>query len=319
MSNLSAYQLWCLASLFKTKTVSRIHNYLLGHVNEVERIEDTSQIGYVQFVCDHIQNLLKHPNHIIDHIYLGSGIHAMNRGILDQFEIQGILNVTQELPQYFTDSDFSYLQLPVRDTRDAFLLNHYEKAFQFFEDCQKNQKNVLVHCYMGSSRSASTIIYYMIRKHGYQFDEAFQYLKERRPHVNLNTNFEQELRQFERLNRQQFGDSELVEMAEPVELAEPAEIAELSEPVELAEPVEPAEPTEPAEPVELAEPVEIAEPVEPAELAEPVELAEPAEPVELAEPSEPSKKCTLDEQFIQDVVHDVIDTALQKVAAIEHP
>ena len=126
MSNVSVYQLWCLASLFKTKTVSRIHNYLLGHVNEVDRIDNGDDVGYVQFVCDHIQNLLKHPNHIIDHIYLGSGIHAMNRETLDQFEIEGILNATQELPQYFEEDDFLYLQLPVRDTRDAFLMNHYE-------------------------------------------------------------------------------------------------------------------------------------------------------------------------------------------------
>ena len=54
---------------------------------------------------------------------------------------------------------------------------------------------------MGSSRSASTIIYYMIRKYNYSFDDAFQYLKERRPHVNLNTNFESELRQYEQLQR----------------------------------------------------------------------------------------------------------------------
>lgn len=219
MSNVSVYQLWCLASLFKTKTVSRIHNYLLGHVNEVDRIDNGDDVGYVQFVCDHIQNLLKHPNHIIDHIYLGSGIHAMNRETLDQFEIEGILNATQELPQYFEEDDFLYLQLPVRDTRDAFLMNHYEKAYQFFEQCEKAEKNVLVHCYMGSSRSASTIIYYMIRKHGYTFDDAFQYLKERRPHVNLNTNFEQELRQFEQLYRSY--QRQLLTSDEPKEQNEP--------------------------------------------------------------------------------------------------
>jgi protein-tyrosine phosphatase len=80
-------------------------------------------------------------------------------------------------------------------------MNHYEEAYDFFEECQTNNKKVLVHCYMGSSRSASTIIYYMIRKYNYSFDDAFQYLKERRPHVNLNTNFESELRQYEQLQQ----------------------------------------------------------------------------------------------------------------------
>lgn len=201
MSNISVYQLWCLASLFKTKTVSRVSNYLQGHINEVDRVDQLEDQGYIQFIYDHIQNLLKHPNHIIDHIYLGSGIHAMNSDILEQFDIKSILNVTEELPQYFDDEDYDYRQLSVRDTRDAFLMNHYEEAFTFFEECEAKDKKVLVHCYMGSSRSASTIIYYMIRKYNYSFDDAFQYLKERRPHVNLNTNFESELRQYEQLQR----------------------------------------------------------------------------------------------------------------------
>ena len=58
-------------------------------------------------------------------------------------------------------------------------------------------KNILVHCFMGSSRSATIIIAYLMRYKGYGYRDALNFIKEKRSVVNLNTDFYEQLNQYE--------------------------------------------------------------------------------------------------------------------------
>ena len=51
---------------------------------------------------------------------------------------------------------------------------------------------------MGSSRSATIVLIYLIRVHNMTFDEAYSFLKNLRPVVNLNVTFADELRDVEK-------------------------------------------------------------------------------------------------------------------------
>ena len=46
--------------------------------------------------------------------------------------------------------------------------------------------NVLVHCYHGSSRSASFVIAYLINKSGLDYENAKQSVKDKRPSISPN-------------------------------------------------------------------------------------------------------------------------------------
>ena len=56
-----------------------------------------------------------------------------------------------------------------------------------------NGGNILVHCFMGSSRSATLVVLYLMKNHHMTFDDAYKFIKEKRNIVNLNTKFAQEL------------------------------------------------------------------------------------------------------------------------------
>lgn len=58
------------------------------------------------------------------------------------------------------------------------------------------QKAVLVHCEAGISRSATTVIAYLVKHHGMSLLEAYQHTKERRRIINPNTGFLNQLRIF---------------------------------------------------------------------------------------------------------------------------
>jgi protein-tyrosine phosphatase len=160
-----------------------------GKSREVERTEPPTD-NLITSMYAHIGNLMTLPTYIIDNIYLGNALNASSIETLHKFSIQGIINITHDIPSYYPD-DITYLNISVRDTRDSFLESHLETAYRFIQ--QNSDKNILVHCYMGSSRSASLVIYYLMRQHGMPYQEAQEFVKNKRPVVNLNTNFAREL------------------------------------------------------------------------------------------------------------------------------
>ena len=67
---------------------------------------------------------------------------------------------------------------------------------QYLED--NPLKGVFVHCFMGSSRSATIIIAYLMKYHNYKLDDALVYVKEKREVVNLNKDFFKQLGEFDK-------------------------------------------------------------------------------------------------------------------------
>lgn len=55
----------------------------------------------------------------------------------------------------------------------------------------------LVHCKMGMSYSASTVIAYAMKEYGWSFDMAFDYVKERRAVTKPNPSFRKQLEEYQ--------------------------------------------------------------------------------------------------------------------------
>ena len=165
-------------------------------VDEVERLEiiETNEGFYNVF-----KNLFIEPTKIVDHLYLGNAYNASNFNQLDEFNITSVLNITNEIPNYFEeDINFDYLKISIDDTNNETIINHLDIALKFLNETKKEKpnQNVLVHCYMGSSRSASIILAYLIKYYRLTLDDALKLLKEKRPVVNINVDFWKDLEFF---------------------------------------------------------------------------------------------------------------------------
>ncbi|EDQ92103.1 uncharacterized protein MONBRDRAFT_5799 [Monosiga brevicollis MX1] len=106
------------------------------------------------------------PSPISDLIFLGTEWNACNLEELRENGCSHILNVTEEVPSYF-EQDFEYLRISLPDEETENLLQHWNRTFDFIELARANDSRVLVHCKMGVSRSASTVMAYLMRFHGY--------------------------------------------------------------------------------------------------------------------------------------------------------
>lgn len=93
------------------------------------------------------------------------------------------------------------MRISVVDEPEAHLQMHWEETYRFIERARLAGGAILVHCKMGVSRSASTVLAYLMKSQGWSLDEAFANLKARRPIVQPNEGFWSQLLVYEGMLR----------------------------------------------------------------------------------------------------------------------
>ncbi|XP_047209953.1 protein phosphatase Slingshot homolog 3 isoform X2 [Girardinichthys multiradiatus] len=135
------------------------------------------------------------PSKIFDYLYLGSEWNAANCEELQKNNIGYILNVTREIDNFFPES-FSYMNIRVYDVEATDLLSHWPDTYNFINSARKSGEAVLVHCKMGVSRSASTVIAYAMKQQHWALEEALAYVRDRRSIVKPNDGFLKQLQTY---------------------------------------------------------------------------------------------------------------------------
>jgi len=129
---------------------------------------------------------------IFDFMYLGSEWNASNLEELNSNGVTHVLNVTREIDNFFP-AVFKYLNIREYDVEETDLMQYWDETYRFCADCLALGGRVLIHCKMGISRSASTVCAFAMKHWGWSLEEAVSHTKARRPIVNPNTGFRQQL------------------------------------------------------------------------------------------------------------------------------
>nr|XP_057919489.1 protein phosphatase Slingshot homolog 3 [Doryrhamphus excisus]XP_057919490.1 protein phosphatase Slingshot homolog 3 [Doryrhamphus excisus] len=135
------------------------------------------------------------PSKIFDYLYLGSEWNAANFEELQKNNIGYILNVTREIDNFFPES-FTYMNIRVYDVEATDLLSHWTDTYNFINSARKSGQAVLVHCKMGVSRSASTVIAYAMKQQRWSLDVALAYVRDRRSIIKPNEGFTKQLQTY---------------------------------------------------------------------------------------------------------------------------
>ncbi|CAH2295101.1 phosphatase Slingshot homolog 1 [Pelobates cultripes] len=133
---------------------------------------------------------------IFDDLYLGSEWNASNLEELRSAGVGYILNVTREIDNFFPGL-FAYHNIRVYDEETTDLLSHWNEAYHFINKAKKNHSKCLVHCKMGVSRSASTVIAYAMKEYGWSMEKAYNYVKQKRSVARPNAGFIRQLLEYE--------------------------------------------------------------------------------------------------------------------------
>ena len=100
------------------------------------------------------------PSHIAQaekgDLYLGDADAAATWLVLEELKISHVVNASQG-PNHFADR-LRYFSVDVADSPEEDLLSYVDDVVNFIHDALSTGENVLVHCHMGVSRSASLVI-----------------------------------------------------------------------------------------------------------------------------------------------------------------
>lgn len=140
-------------------------------------------------------NFIDYPVNLIDNIYIGSAYNAANFNLLTDLNIGLIINVTKEIQNYFPEN-FEYINIQVSDTNNESLKNNFHEIVEKINNFTKfSDKKVLVHCYMGASRSATIILAYMLNKN-ISLNTSLKIIVKKKKSINVNTTFYNELKDY---------------------------------------------------------------------------------------------------------------------------
>lgn len=134
---------------------------------------------------------------MVDKIFhLGSQEFSQDLSGLYRYKVTHILNVTTEVECSFPDK-FIYKRIPIPDLPSTRIVQFFDEAFDFINECRANNGCVLTHCFYGNSRSASFVMAYLMNTEQMRYREALEYLQIIRPDVNPNDGFERQLKAYE--------------------------------------------------------------------------------------------------------------------------
>jgi len=120
-----------------------------------------------------------------------------SRGELIRAGVKGIVNCTNRVRCHFRSDGIKYCVVSVNDEVGADILSFLEGATTFVHAILCDKQNVVVHCEMGVSRSATVVMAYLIRFHQRTREDAYIHVKKRRPRINPNQGFWHQLQKFE--------------------------------------------------------------------------------------------------------------------------
>lgn len=127
---------------------------------------------------------------IIPRLFLGSSFSAFNKFDLDQKNINVVLNITDEIDNFYEGkSNITYYKFPIRDNNQDDISMILEETYNIIEYHLELGDRILVHCFMGASRSASIVINYIMKKYNTTYINAFNLVKRTNPIINLTEKF----------------------------------------------------------------------------------------------------------------------------------
>ena len=137
-------------------------------------------------------NLLTQP---ASKIYLGSAYNAARSWTLSAHNIKYVINVTAEIGNYHPDQ-CTYYRLPIRDNNDDDITDHLNHSYELITELvARADGNILVHCYMGASRSATVLAHYICRTLQLDPVTVISKMRDLRKNINPTQRFMNDLQQ----------------------------------------------------------------------------------------------------------------------------
>lgn len=129
---------------------------------------------------------------------------GMTKELLDDENVKAVISMNEdyELRLFANNKEdwerngVEFLQLSTIDIFESPCQEKLYKGVQFIDNFVQRHETVYVHCKAGRTRSATLVGCYLMKRHGWDPEEAYNYMKDIRPHILLHTKQWDALRKF---------------------------------------------------------------------------------------------------------------------------
>lgn len=143
--------------------------------------------------------VLVNCNQILPCLYLGGITAAQQTQHLVDMGIRAVVCCVRELefPESDQHQELEYYRVDVEDVSREPIELFWPEATEFIHEHVSKGEPVLVHCRAGVSRSASTVLAYLVTYQNFSLYDAFFHTRRRRPVVTPNLGFMEKLCDYE--------------------------------------------------------------------------------------------------------------------------
>jgi hypothetical protein len=191
--NCNSLEILDVSNCTKLKQIEGLEN----HNIKLLECEGDTNINFLEEKFDinvMISKANEEINHIIDNIYLGDCSHTQDE--LLKLGISYVFNMT---PNHYREYDkLIEVKIPLEDSFKQNITDIFPTAIEQVKELNDEGLKIYIHCYAGISRSASFVIYYLMKYHKMKFEDAFKYVRERRYCVQPNASFVEQLKYLEK-------------------------------------------------------------------------------------------------------------------------
>ena len=115
---------------------------------------------------------------------------------MEQLQIALVVNCTEQVYE-LNNKSIEVVRHNVRKNCALSLKEYYEGINETIDGYVRSGRNVLIHCYYGSTRSSTCAIAYFMWKRRWTYDQAYALVSERRKECDIPYDMEMMLREYE--------------------------------------------------------------------------------------------------------------------------
>ena len=127
-------------------------------------------------------NLSNDYDLILPNLYIGNKNSSQDLEFIKNHKIDLIINCSKNI-NFIELNNVEKIRIPIDDNRifKNYEIIKYLDCLDTIEKFRNKKKGVLIHCHVGSQRSATILLLYLIKKLNYSYEEGFNLIKCKRP------------------------------------------------------------------------------------------------------------------------------------------
>lgn len=172
-----------ISNLFEGSEISpsQIEKNLAKYYLQKRKKKTDDGIKFIKGLVQQIDS----PKEVVHGLYLGSEWNAANKSKLKSLGITDIINVATKSPCYF-EKDFKYYHI-IENSES--MHGCFLECCNIIDHCLESDRKILIHSTLGTNRSPTYCIAYLMKSKNLDLKEALKYLENRRGIFNIESKY----------------------------------------------------------------------------------------------------------------------------------